>query len=141
MIKHDGLEERQSWFLDEVELVNVTSNKAWRFPCRQWISLYKTDCQLARNLVPLASSVKPSKLRWNPAFQKEDKRLGKVETRDELIIEIIFLVYDISVLTGDVRGAGTDANVFLTVFGERGSTPKTKLSNGYIEIFSTMHTS
>ncbi|XP_065836583.1 lipoxygenase homology domain-containing protein 1-like [Oscarella lobularis] len=119
-IEHDGLEERQSWFLDEVELVNVTSNKAWRFPCRQWISLYKTDCQLARNLVPLASSVKPSKLRWNPAFQKEDKRL----------------VYDISVLTGDVRGAGTDANVFLTVFGERGSTPKTKLSNGQTGNFS-----
>ena len=83
--------------------------------------------------------MKPSKQRLTPAFQKEDKRLSKVQTRDDLIIEIIFLVYDISVLTGDVRGAGTDANVFLTVFGERGRTPKTKLSNGYIEIFSTMH--
>ena len=34
--------------------------------------------------------------------------------------------------TGDVRGGGTDANIFLTVFGEHGSTPKTKLENGLV---------
>ena len=27
--------------------------------------------------------------------------------------------YEVDVLTSDVRGAGTDANVFMTVFGEK----------------------
>ena len=30
--------------------------------------------------------------------------------------------YEVSVYTGDKRGAGTDANVFLNIFGERGDT-------------------
>ena len=39
-------------------------------------------------------------------------------------------VYTISTITGDVRGAGTDANVFITVFGKKGRTPKIQLTNG-----------
>ena len=35
-----------------------------------------------------------------------------------------------STITGDVRGAGTDANVFITVFGKKGRTPKIQLTNG-----------
>ena len=33
-------------------------------------------------------------------------------------------------MTGDMRGAGTDANVFITVFGRKGRTPKIQLNNG-----------
>ena len=39
-------------------------------------------------------------------------------------------MYTIQTLTADTRGAGTDANVFITVFGKRGRTPKIQLSNG-----------
>lgn len=31
------------------------------------------------------------------------------------------MVYDITVVTGDVQYAGTDTNIFLTVFGANGS--------------------
>ena len=31
-------------------------------------------------------------------------------------------VYHVSVHTGDKRGAGTDANIFLNIFGELGDT-------------------
>lgn len=31
-------------------------------------------------------------------------------------------VYHVSVYTGDKRGAGTDANIFLNIFGELGDT-------------------
>lgn len=35
--------------------------------------------------------------------------------------------YKVSVMTGDVYGAGTDANVFLTVYGDQGDTGERKL--------------
>ncbi|XP_019373840.1 PREDICTED: lipoxygenase homology domain-containing protein 1-like [Gavialis gangeticus] len=38
-------------------------------------------------------------------------------------------VYEVVTVTGDVRGAGTDANVFVTLFGELGITPKTHLTS------------
>jgi hypothetical protein len=37
--------------------------------------------------------------------------------------------YKISVKTGDVRGAGTDANVFVKLFGESGETEDKKLES------------
>ena len=30
--------------------------------------------------------------------------------------------YEVSVMTGDVSGAGTDANVYIVLFGEKGET-------------------
>ena len=36
--------------------------------------------------------------------------------------------YAVSVFTGEVKGAGTDANVFLTVFGDRGDSGERKLA-------------
>lgn len=39
------------------------------------------------------------------------------------------LVYDVIVKTGSDRGAGTDANVFITLYGERGCTTKRKLNS------------
>ena len=36
--------------------------------------------------------------------------------------------YEIRVFTGDVKNAGTDANVFMTIFGEYGDTGDRQLS-------------
>lgn len=36
--------------------------------------------------------------------------------------------YKVSVMTGDVNGSGTDANVFLTIYGDLGDTGERKLS-------------
>jgi hypothetical protein len=38
--------------------------------------------------------------------------------------------YKISVVTGDRHGAGTDANVFIQVFGDKGASGKRKLESG-----------
>ncbi|MED6234118.1 Lipoxygenase y domain-containing protein 1, partial [Ataeniobius toweri] len=38
-------------------------------------------------------------------------------------------VYEVVTITGDERGAGTDANVFITLFGEYGITPKIHLAS------------
>ena len=44
--------------------------------------------------------------------------------------------YEVSVTTGDVKGAGTDANVYLTLYGE---TSDTGLFNSIYFIFHTYH--
>jgi hypothetical protein len=46
--------------------------------------------------------------------------LGLIVTFFYKIVYILLLVilYEIIVFTGDVLGAGTDANVFLTIYGE-----------------------
>jgi len=38
-------------------------------------------------------------------------------------------VYEVVAITGDVKGAGTDANVFITLFGEFGVSPKVHLAS------------
>lgn len=43
----------------------------------------------------------------------------------------MFPVYEVVTITGDERGAGTDANVFVTLFGEYGITPKVHLASKY----------
>ena len=37
--------------------------------------------------------------------------------------------YEVTVYTGDVRGAGTNANVFLVMYGENGKTDRFDLRN------------
>ncbi len=39
------------------------------------------------------------------------------------------LEYEIVVVTGNVKGAGTDANVFLTIFGKTAQSQKLPLRN------------
>lgn len=38
-------------------------------------------------------------------------------------------VYEVVTITGDERGAGTDANVFISLFGDYGITPKVHLAS------------
>ncbi|XP_015749537.1 PREDICTED: lipoxygenase homology domain-containing protein 1-like, partial [Acropora digitifera] len=98
-LQHDGRERKQGWFLDEVQVTNPRKPQTWTFPCYQWLSLYESDCQVRRSLKPLVH-----------------KKVEKV-------------VYVIEVYTGNKAGAGTDAHVFVTLFGKRGQTPKTQLSS------------
>lgn len=41
----------------------------------------------------------------------------------------LFTEYEITVITGDKRGGGTDANVFLTIYGKSGQTEKLPLKS------------
>lgn len=51
------------------------------------------------------------------------------------LLHLFSTVYEIQVITGDKRGAGTDAHVFVTIFGDHGQTPRVQLINRYILIF------
>ena len=51
--------------------------------------------------------------------------------------------YTVNVYTGDVSGAGTDANVFCTIFGDKGDSGERKLhkSETYTDKFERAHVS
>ena len=48
--------------------------------------------------------------------------------------------YEVVVVTGDVRGAGTDANVSLTVYGDHGDTGKRELKQSFRDLFERNQT-
>ena len=43
--------------------------------------------------------------------------------------------YEVVVYTGDVKGAGTNANVFITIFGINGDTGKRPLTQRFRDLF------
>ncbi|KAM4708199.1 lipoxygenase homology domain-containing protein 1 [Discoglossus pictus] len=106
-LEHDGLVEEQAWYVEDVSVTNTNRDKSWHFPCRRWFSLYHTDCQISRTLTPEIKS----------GQHQLDGKVGD------------HTVYEVVTVTGDVRGAGTDANVFVTLFGEFGITPKIHLTS------------
>ena len=47
--------------------------------------------------------------------------------------KMTFSEYEVVTVTGDKKGAGTDANVFITLFGKSGQTPKLQLKQSNCE--------
>ena len=70
------------------------------FKSQSWLSLYEGDCQVKRTLKPSTDEKKPERV-----------------------------IYQVEVVTGDGRGAGTDAHVFITMYGERSNTRRVQLVN------------
>jgi hypothetical protein len=73
---------------------NLKTNQRYRFSCGSWLSR-KDDKQYIREL--------PGE---GPGISRP----------------LPVLKYTVEVYTGNKTGAGTDANVFLTIFGEYGDT-------------------
>jgi hypothetical protein len=97
-IGHDGTGFGSGWFLDNVVVTNEKMGTKWVFNCNKWLDKGEDDGLIVRELLP----------ENNPADTKVVK-------------------YKVSVHTGDKRGAGTDANVFIILHGETGDTGKRKL--------------
>eukprot|EP00736_Rhodelphis_marinus_P000918 Rmarinus@m.27357 len=89
-----------AWYLDRVTVKNESSGEEWVFTCRKWFDKKSGDKQIVRELVP-------------------DGTEGAETAESE---------YQVHVITGDVSGAGTDANVFLIIFGENGDSGTRQLS-------------
>ncbi|CAF2821092.1 unnamed protein product [Rotaria sp. Silwood2] len=84
-----------SWHLDRIEMTNLKTNEQYRFLCGRWLSKIEDEKQIIREL---------------PAE-------GPGISRSLPIIKYIVDVY-----TGNKPNAGTDANVFINIYGECGDT-------------------
>ena len=89
-IGHDATGFGSGWFLDEVVVDNETEGLRWYFPCHRWLDKDEDDGCIERVL-----------------------SLGlEIAIADDRAMS-----YIVKVTTGKVRGAGTDANVFVSMFG------------------------
>lgn len=102
VIGHDNSGFGSDWFLDHVVLYPQTDpDEKIYFGCGQWLSRTQGDGLIERALEPRPYPT--------PQLPRHS--------------------YKVEVVTGAMRGAGTDANVFVTLFGENGSSGERPLDN------------
>ena len=82
IVEHDGVEVNSSWYLQSVIVTNTKLNRSWLFELNDWLSLHYGLGKTKIQLFPT-------------------RELEKYTHTD----------YEIVVITGDILGAGTDANV------------------------------
>uniref|UniRef100_A0A3B5A4D6 Lipoxygenase homology domain-containing protein 1-like n=1 Tax=Stegastes partitus TaxID=144197 RepID=A0A3B5A4D6_9TELE len=121
-IGHDNRGTNPGWHLDRVEIrrqlrKGKVGSETTIFPCECWLAKSEDDGETVRELVP--SDIITEKL-------LRDGTLKRTETEVEDALETH--TYTVSVRTGDMYGAGTDANVFLTIYGDLGDTGPRKLA-------------
>ncbi|KXZ51726.1 hypothetical protein GPECTOR_11g173 [Gonium pectorale] len=97
---HDGSGFGAGWHLDYVEVHSSATGKVYYFYCGRWLDTKEDDGAIRRRL---------------PVSYK-DPRVAKAQ-------------YRVAITTSDIRGAGTDANVFIQMFGEEATTGRIKLDN------------
>ncbi|XP_025021880.1 lipoxygenase homology domain-containing protein 1 [Python bivittatus] len=119
-IGHDGSGINSGWHLDQVDirrlLPNGKGSEKTTFPCGKWLAKSEDDGEIMRELVP------------SRVFTEKLMRDGTLKQIDEEIDDSLEIyLYKVSVFTGDIYGAGTDANVFLTIYGDLGDTGERKL--------------
>ncbi|GLC54185.1 hypothetical protein PLESTB_000832700 [Pleodorina starrii] len=99
-IWHDGTGFGAGWHLDYVEVHSGATGKVYYFPCGRWLDAKEDDGAIRRRL----------------PVSYRDPRTARAQ-------------YRVSVTTSNLRGAGTDANVFIQLFGEEAETGRIKLDN------------
>ena len=97
-IGHNNSSDSPGWHLDRVAVRNISSNtKPTEFPCGMWFAVDEADGKTVRILTQEGAQGARSRQ------------------------------YTVQVRTSDLRGAGTDANVVLEIFGSDGSSGSLKL--------------
>jgi hypothetical protein len=99
-IGHDGKGLGAGWFLSRVDVDIPSLGKKHVFSCDRWLAVDEDDGAVERELFPTEAETYKAKM--------------PVEFR---------------IFTSDVRNAGTDANVFIAVYGDKGKTDDIKLDN------------
>jgi lipoxygenase homology domain-containing protein 1 len=100
-VRHDGSGFGSGWFLDNIVVEEEKEGKTWVFNCARWLDKGEDDGEIVRELVPTSGAALGAKV----------------------------VKYKILVHTGDKRGAGTDANVFVILQGEKGDSGKRALES------------
>uniref|UniRef100_H2ZAW8 PLAT domain-containing protein n=1 Tax=Ciona savignyi TaxID=51511 RepID=H2ZAW8_CIOSA len=100
-IGHDDSGVGDGWFLKEVIVRDEATGESTTFPCDRWLATDEDDGAIVRELTSEGS---PQLLNTTS--------------------------YHVAVKTGDIRGAGTDADVYIQIYGSDGDTGRLKLTRG-----------
>ena len=112
------------WHLKDVSvekhsMVEGGASRPLVFTCDKWLARDEGDGLVERELYPASSrSASPSRIA-SPRF---DPRRDSTDTSPATSAAGKLCNYQVHVITSDVKGAGTDANVFIQLYGVRGKT-------------------
>lgn len=95
LVGHDNSGADPSWYLEGIDIETPQLGLKQFFPCLKWLAVDKDDGKIERIL-------------------KEDT--NRREERSEKI------VWNLTVYTSEKKNAGTDANVYLVLYGDKGKT-------------------
>uniref|UniRef100_A0A8C7A7U9 Lipoxygenase homology PLAT domains 1 n=1 Tax=Neovison vison TaxID=452646 RepID=A0A8C7A7U9_NEOVI len=124
-IRHDNSGNRPGWFLDRIDITDMNNEITYYFPCQRWLAVEEEDGQLSRELLPVDESY------VLPSENEEGGGGGDSNPLDSLALEQKdkSTTFSVTVKTGDKKNAGTDANVFITLFGTQDNTGMTLLKS------------
>nr|KAG5694176.1 hypothetical protein BaRGS_016022 [Batillaria attramentaria] len=119
-IGHNDAGFGAGWHVDKVEVRRLhdtgKGSITYVFPCGRWLARNEDDGAIERELLP------------DKATKEIIGRDGNIKTQDVKIKDKLKAKkYVVEVFTGDVSGAGTDAKVFLNIFGDKGDSGERKL--------------
>ncbi|XP_051019201.1 lipoxygenase homology domain-containing protein 1 isoform X3 [Acomys russatus] len=124
-IRHDNTGNRPGWFLDRVDITDMNNDVTYYFPCQRWLAVEEDDGQLSRELLPVDESY------VLPSEDEEEGGHGDNNPLDNLALEQKdkSTTFSVTIKTGDKKNAGTDANVFITLFGTQDDNGMTLLKS------------
>ncbi|XP_048764444.2 lipoxygenase homology domain-containing protein 1-like isoform X2 [Ostrea edulis] len=93
-ISHDNSGDSPGWLCDEMKMKDKDTDEELTFTCRRWLARDEDDYEICRELA---------------AVRKGEPILPVVR-------------YNVFVTTGNLWGASTEANVYMTMYGDRGDT-------------------
>lgn len=118
-IGHDGSNPGSGWFLDDVTVEIPSRGEIYRFACHRWLDKSEGDGLIEIEMTPTD-------------YVEDDisnKKL-KIAMFDNLLYtEFSEIPHEIKVWTGEKFGSGTNANVFVQMYGESGKTEEIILRN------------
>lgn len=134
-IGHDNSGMFAGWHLEKVEVRSLNSfsgkgSKLYVFPCNRWLARDEENKEIVRDLLP--EKIIKETIRKDGEVEKKE-----VKVKDKLQMKL----YTVNVKTGDVFQRGTDANVFINIYGEFGNTGERKLAHSetHIDKFERNH--
>ncbi|KAJ8306151.1 hypothetical protein KUTeg_016696 [Tegillarca granosa] len=101
-IGHDNTGDNPGWLCDEIRMKDVDTHEELVFPCHRWMARDEDDSEICREMAAVR--------------------------RGEPILPV--LRYEVQVITGNLWNAGTEANVYMTLYGDRGDTGVRQLYPG-----------
>ncbi|XP_068705662.1 uncharacterized protein [Montipora foliosa] len=122
-IGHDNSGFGAAWFLDKVTVEDPNTREEVIFSCQRWFSSSDGDGQILRELVRDDKDEETIVSEVN-----ESEKVADLQSVDE-VRAIEEYKYSVDIYTGDKWGAGTDANILITIFGENGDSGEKKLDN------------
>lgn len=121
-IEHDNTGMNASWFLDRVVVTDVIRpHLRFYFACNNWLSKEEGDHLYIRDLLGTMDPMDMPKC----VYRALSTLLYVSHVNANLFFNLFTdNKYIVSVFTANAKGSGTDADVFINIFGEFGDTGK-----------------